>query len=206
MHLDLISAAAAKIGVKMSAISTRPITIKEFDKLVLPRNRDWELHNGAIVEVCFPNWTQKRLQHRLTDLLQLAFPASDALAEMPFQVEATNDKRLADLGVTTKECSRQALQTGILAGAPELVAEVLSLSNTVQELKRYRRLCFEHGTKIFLTLDPHDSTVEVHLEANNTDCVLKPGDMLRLSLFGTEAEIPVTAIFTGITLPENDSR
>ncbi len=190
----------------MGAVSTRPITIEEFDKLDLPKDRDWELHNGEIVEVSLASWIHKWLQQRVCLLLQQAFVDAVALNECPFQIESTNDKRSADVGVTTKERAQQAAKDRILNGAPELVAEVVSPSNTVLDLKQYRRLCFAHGTKIFLTLYPDDNTIEVHLEAEKPDCVLKVGDTLRLSLFGTQAEIPVTTIFSGITLPENDSR
>jgi Uma2 family endonuclease len=56
---------------------------------------------------------------------------------------------------------------------------------------------------VFLLVDPEDNTVEVYLEPGKADSVLRPGETLRLSLFGTEAEIPVSAIFSGITLSES---
>jgi Uma2 family endonuclease len=137
-----------------------------------------------------------------SDLLEQAFRDSDVLEEYPFRVEKTNDMRSADIGMTTGERGRRATETGILDGPPDLVVEVLSPSNSVTNLKQYRRLCFEHGTQIFLTVDPEDSTVEVHLQAERPDAILKPGDDLTLSLFGQQKTIPISAIFAGITSPE----
>jgi Uma2 family endonuclease len=187
----------------MGTTSTRPITIEEFDKLDLPRDRNWELRNGEVVEVSFPSWVHKLLQRRVARLLNQAFPDVEVLEEMPLQVEATNDKRSADVGVTTRNRSQTAIAARALIGAPELVAEVVSPSNSATELKQYRRLCFANGTKVFLLVDPEDNTVEVYLESGKADSVLRPGDTLRLSLFGIQAAIPVASIFAGITLPES---
>jgi Uma2 family endonuclease len=186
----------------MGAISTRPITIEEFEKLDPPENRNWELHNGEVVEVPFASLIHKYLQHRILYLLMQAFPHAVVLIEFPFQVESTNDERSADVGLTTKERGQASLARGVLTGAPELVAEILSPSNSVLKLKQYRHLCFEHGTNVFLTVDPDDNTVEVHFEADRQDSVLRVGNSLRLSLFGGQQSIPVAAIFAGITLPE----
>jgi len=187
----------------MSGIATKPMTIAEFDKLDLPNDRKWELHNGELVEMAFPAVIHKRLQRRSSNLLELAYPAADVLEEYPYQIEETNDKRSADVGMTTKERGRAANEKGALVGAPELVVEVLSPSNTVPELKRLRRLCFAHGTLVFLTLDPDDNTVEVHLTPGKPDCVLGIQDTLQLALFGEQKTIPVAAIFRGITLAES---
>ena len=190
----------------MGAISTRPITIAEFDKLDLPPNRKWELRNGEIVEMPFPSWIHKRLQQRIADLFRQAFPGAVLLEEMPFQIEATNDERGADVGITTKEREEETRRTRILNGDPELVVEVLSPSNNIPDLKKYRRLCFEHGTEVFLTVDSDDNTIEVHLRPGKQSTMLGIDDTLQFSLFDTQASIPVRAIFAGITLPETSDK
>lgn len=187
----------------MSGIATKPLTIAEFDKLELPADRKWELHNGELVEMSFPAVIHKCLQQRTSDLLRQAFPDAHVLEEYPYQIEETNDKRSADVGMTTRERGRAALLKGVLVGAQELVVEVLSPSNTVEELKRLRRLCFAHGTLIFLTLDPDDNTVEMHSTPSKPDSVLGVEDTLLLALFGDQKTIPVAEIFRGITIAES---
>ena len=190
----------------MGAISTRPITIAEFDKLDLPPNRKWELRNGEIVEMPFPSWIHKRLQRRISQLLEQAFPGAAVLEEMPFQIEATNDERGADVGITTKEREEETRRTRILSGAPELVVEVLSPSNNIPDLKKYRRLCFEYGTEVFLTVDSDDNTIELHLRPGKQSTTLGVDDTLQFSLFETQASIPVREIFAGITLPATSDK
>ena len=186
----------------MRALLTTPVTVEEFEKLVLPEDRIWELRAGEIVEVLFPNVTHRLLQNRILHLFEQTFPSAQVLIEYPFQIEETNDKRSADVAVTTRERTLEAVKRGVLLGAPELEVEVLSPSNTVQDMKQYRKLCFRYGTQIFLTVDEEDNTIEVHLQADRADRVLRIGDMLELSLFGDKKAIPVKAIFSGITYTE----
>jgi Uma2 family endonuclease len=187
----------------MGTVTTHPITIEEFEKLDLPDNQQWELHGGEVAGMPYPTRIHKRLQQRTCRLLQDVFPAADVLEEYPFRVEVTNDERSADVGATTRERGQGSPEIGPLPGAPDLVVEVLSPSNTILKMKQYRRLCFQYGTQVFVAVDPEDNTLEVYLEADNRKSLLKVGDTLRLSLFEIEAAIPVRAIFAGITLSES---
>jgi Uma2 family endonuclease len=45
----------------------------------------------------------------------------------------------------------------ILEGAPDMVVEVWSPSNSPAAVRRYRRICFEHGTRVFRVVDPADN-------------------------------------------------
>jgi len=185
----------------VGTIGTKPITVEDFKKLDLPEDREWELQNGEVVEMSLPKLVHRRLQHRIQKLCKQAFPDAAVLTEYPFEVQSSNDLRSADVGVTTKQRAFASTEKGALIGAPELVVEVLSPSNSVYNMKRYRRLCFENGTQVFLLVDPDDNTVEVHLHADKQDRVLRPGEVLTLCLFGEQKTIPVAAIFAGITLP-----
>jgi Uma2 family endonuclease len=190
----------------MPAVSTKPVTIAEFDKLDLPEDRKWELHNGEVVEMSFPHLIHKLLQQRISDLLEEAFPKAAVLEGYPFQIEETNDKRSADVGLTSQERLRSSLETGALIGAPEVVVEVLSPSNSLVKLKQDRRLCFNYGTLVYLIVDSSDNTIEVYLNPDKADSVLQARDNLELSLFGERKTIPVARIFAGITLPEAAER
>jgi Uma2 family endonuclease len=187
----------------MGAVTKHPITIQEFDMLDLPKDRKWELHNGKLVEVSFASLIHNDLQHRLQDLLGQAFPGAIVRLGYAFQIEETNDKRSADVALTTQERHRAARPNGILSGAPELVVEVLSPSNTILGLRQFQQICFDHGTKVFLIVDPEDNAIEVYLEPGKQHDFLKTGSTLHLSRLGTEACIPVAGIFAGITLPDS---
>jgi Uma2 family endonuclease len=186
----------------MGSVATNPITVEEFEKLRLPENRNWELRNGEVVEVSFAKLIHKWLQRQLYELLRQAFPNADVLVEYPFQIKETNDVRLADVGLTTRERAQACAELGILQGAPELVVEVLSPSNSMAELRRDRRVFFAHGTLVFLVVDADDSTIEVYRKQEKSVAILTVDDGLTLSLFGEEKTIPVGAVFAGITTPE----
>ena len=184
----------------MGAIGTKPLTIEEFDKLDLPRG--WELRNGELVQVTFPVVIHRDLQLRISDLFRQAFPNAHVLPEYPFQIEQTNDKRSADVGMTTMERGLASRQKGILSGAPEVVVEVLSPSNDLAQLKRDRRVYFAHGMLIFLQVDPDDNTIEVYRKNEKSVAILTLGDTLGISWLGEEKTISVNAVFQGITIPE----
>jgi Uma2 family endonuclease len=185
----------------VGAVSTTPITIEEFDKLDLPEDREWELRHGEVVEMSFPDLYHRDLQLRLAVLLQQAFPNAHVLVEYPFQIEETSDKRSADVALTSLERLQASRAKRALIGAPELVVEVLSPSNSLTELKRDRRVFFSHGMLLYLILDPEDNTIEVFRKGEKSPQVLTIEENLQLSLFGETQTIPVRAIFTGITLP-----
>jgi Uma2 family endonuclease len=192
----------SKMKGAMSTIATKPLTIEEFDKLDLPEDRNWELRNGELVEVTFPLLIHRYLQGRIFELFRGAFPDALVLPEYSFEIPETNDKRSADVGVTSRERGEQALKKGILVGSPEIVVEVLSPSNSMTQLRRDRRVYFEHGTLLFLVVDPDDSTIEVYVKGEKSALTLGLDDTLEISVFGERKTIPVRAIFAGITVPE----
>jgi Uma2 family endonuclease len=84
-----------------------------------------------------------------------------------------------------------------LIGAPEMVVEILSPSNSAPKLKQYRRLCLENGTLIFLTVDDSDHTIEVHLKGENTARTWTAGEEIPVDLWGERKSIAVDDIFGG---------
>ena len=172
---------------------TEPMTIEQFDKADLPEN--YELHNGEPVETSQPEVNHRFRQNRILHLLEKAFPGANVVIEYTFVVESTNDKRSADVGMTTRERAREAKARGALVGSPELVVEVMSPSNTHPRLRAYRRLCFESGTLAFWTVASDDQTVEVQIKGENTIRIWSLGEEIPVELWGETKRIPVSAIF-----------
>jgi Uma2 family endonuclease len=183
--------------VIMSTATTQPLTAAEFDRLDLPQDRNWELHDGEVVEVSLPLIVHRLIQKRVMTLLDPLFPLADVLMEYPFQV-GDHDKRSADVAVVSQDRAKAARQQGILTGAPDMVVEVLSPSNSVMELKRYRRLCLNHGTALFLVIDPEDKTVEVFIQGAKA-ATYTIEDSLPVVLLDVSSAILVAQIFQGIT-------
>ena len=183
----------------MGAVITRPMTIEEFDKLDLPNDREWELHCGELAEMSFPDLVHKHLQHRLFQIFMRLFPRHDVLTEYPFEVAASNDKRSADVAVVEGERAKRALQNRILEGTPELVVEVVSPSNSAEDLLEYRLLCLANQTLAFWVVYSKNNSIEVfHKDQQWASYGIN--DSIPISLLGVEASIPVRDIFAGITL------
>ena len=167
------------------------ITVDQFVGLDLPEDREWELHNGKIVDKGQPSLKHRHVQGFVKRLLEEVFPEADVTIEYTF--ETSNDVRSADVGATTKERARSARHG--LIGAPEFVVEVLSASNTVTALKEYRRLCFANGTEVFLTLDANDRSIELHLKGEKLSRIFGPGEVFEIQLFGRMVSLAVDQFF-----------
>jgi Uma2 family endonuclease len=175
----------------MSTAATTPMTVEQFMNLDLPDGHTWELHGGEIVDMGQPSLEHRDLQEQVRALLAQRFPGQHVRIEYPFEI-GDHEIRSADVAVTEMERRRQARLA--LKGAPEIVVEVLSPSNTIVALKEYRRLCFASGTEIFLTLDAGDRTVEVQRRGEKNQ-IFSSGERFQLEAFGTTTMLAVDEVF-----------
>jgi Uma2 family endonuclease len=176
----------------MSIAITTPVTVEQFMSLDLPEGREWELHDGEIVDMGEPSLNHRRIQHLILYLFRRLFPEADVMIEFPFQ--CGNSIRSADVGVTSTD--RRARAKKVLEGAPELVVEVLSPSNTVQGLKEYRRLCFANGTQLFLIVDYEDRSVQVHVKGETDGHTYDAKEQISIELFGATITVAIGEIFS----------
>src|SRR5262249_53868048 len=70
-----------------------------------------------------------------------------------------------------------------LAGAPDLVIEVLSPSNTATEINDKEKLCLEHGCREFWSVDTDLRQVKVSTPEGITT-TFKAGQQIPLRIFG----------------------
>jgi Uma2 family endonuclease len=149
----------------MATTLTRPMTVEEF--AALPETgRRFELHNGELFQG-----------------IEFAFRA---LPEYEF--------RIADVAYITKERWDQIDRKSNLRGAPDLVVEVLSPSNTAAEMSKKKRLCLENGCREFWVLDADLRQVEVSTPDGITT-TYRDGQEIALRLFGS-GTLKVNDIFS----------
>jgi Uma2 family endonuclease len=148
-----------------TSTTTTAMTIAEFDALPDDPEHEYELHEGKLVEVTFPIFRHGELQERLHNLLSGVIPPAAGIVrvEMGFQIQSTArpTKRRADVAFLSQARADAACSMGIVIGAPELVVEVLSPSNTASQVNRYARLCLANGAEEFWTVDPDTATLSV---------------------------------------------
>src|SRR5258708_6389008 len=112
------------------------MTFADFEQLPDEVCRRHELRRGELVQVAPPIHEHYLVQRRLRRALETA--AGDAGVvdtEMAFRALPEYEYRVADVAFLTRDRWDQIPRNGTLAGAPELVIEVLSPSNTRTALR-----------------------------------------------------------------------
>jgi Uma2 family endonuclease len=121
-------------------------TVAEFVKLPDPKTGHYELHHGEVVLMPPPKWRHTRIQKQLEKLLQEAMGDKGmVIMEMPFQLSPEYEVWRADVAVLRLERTKGIGGDEYLQGAPDLVIEVLSPSNTAQEINEKIAVCLENG-------------------------------------------------------------
>jgi Uma2 family endonuclease len=129
----------------------------------LPERQDVleELHWGQLVVLSRPKAWHVKLQMKLTQLLQPeAAGRGYMVSELPFRAVAQYDVRAADVAFVSTARWDEANE-GYLQGAPELVVEILSPSNTKAPLREYAALCLANGSEEFWAIDYKRKNVTV---------------------------------------------
>lgn len=128
-------------------------------KLPDPPSGHLELHHGQVILVPPRKHLRARIQQTILELLlPLAHGKGFITNELPFRAPG-HEAWQADLGFVREE--RDAAIVDYLEGAPDLVIEVLSPSNTVQEINDKMDICLANGCDSFWVVDPKRRTVSV---------------------------------------------
>jgi Uma2 family endonuclease len=151
-----------------------------------------ELRHGKLVEVCRPKPTHTLAQKRLEGLLEaVAGELGSVFMEMPFRPNHDN-VRDADAAYLSHERMQHTDFDGYFP-TPEIVIEVLSPSNTADEILDKEKLCLETGAEQFWVVDLKRQQVKVSTPDGQT-ITYRRGQEIPLPLFG-DARIAVDAIF-----------
>lgn len=128
-------------------------TVEQFDALPERKDALVELHWGHSVILSRPKAWHVKLQMKIAELLRpLAGERAYIITELPFRAIAEYDLRAADVAVVLRE-RWDRIEEGDLMGAPEVVVEILSPSNTKDRLREYAALCLANGCQDFWTVD-----------------------------------------------------
>ena len=158
------------------------MTVEQYWQLPEEAGFDYELHHGELVKVSKPPLRHGDLQERLRELLASALGAHGVVRiEMPFRALPEHDLRAADVGFVTRDRWRRADKSDGLHGAPDIIIEVLSPSNTVLEMAERCALCLENGALQFWTVDDRRREIKVST-ADGITRTYKSGDSIPLPL------------------------
>lgn len=80
---------------------------------------------------------------------------------MAFRPQPEHELWGADIGVASRERRRASRSFGWLVGSPEIVVEIISPSNSVDELADREQTCFAGGAEQFWVVYPKSRHVRV---------------------------------------------
>jgi Uma2 family endonuclease len=152
----------------VASIPTRLITFAEFERLPdPPAGIRYELHHGELISVPPPRWKHAKSQERLRSLLAACAGGSGIVwVEMPFRATLIDEFRQADVACLASERAVQVDK--YLIGAPDLVIEILSRSNSASEMLDREKLCLENGSREFWVVDLERQQVKVSTPDRHT--------------------------------------
>ncbi len=179
----------------MAVTQTRLMTVEEYRRLPEAGPFSYELRHGELAQVTRPKFKHHKLQERFVELLQVASAGNGHVSwEVAFRAVPEYELRVADVAWVTQERWDQIDPEDNLHGAPELVIEVLSPSNTMSEILDKEQLCLEHGCLEFWVADADRRQVKVSTPDGRTT-TYRAGQEIPLRLFGAGA-LKVDAIFS----------
>ena len=109
-----------------------------------------------------PKRGQQRIQRRILALLtESAGKGVVAETEMAFRPAPEHEVWVADIGYVKLSRDQNTADDEYLTGAPDLVIEVLSPSNTVDEIAEKIDICMANGCLSFWVVDPKRKVVSV---------------------------------------------
>jgi len=174
----------------MSVLAT-PMTVQDFLKLPDPKEGHLELHHGEVVHILPPKLGHSRNQRNILALLLKHAPDAFVEVEMPFRPTAEHEVWVADVGLVRAERERATGDDEYLMGSPELVVEVLSPSNTVDEINDKMAICMDNGCLSFWVVDGKRKRISVtegritrhYTETDTIACSLLNGELRVSDIF-----------------------
>ena len=128
------------------------MTVEEFLKLPSPKSGRHEPHHGEAIRTPPPQWQHQITQDDIVTIFkQIAGDAWKVMPEMAFRPGPEYEVWQVDVGVLRVE--RATAARGYLAGAPEIVIEVLSPSSTMDEINDRMAICMDNGCLSFWIVD-----------------------------------------------------
>jgi Uma2 family endonuclease len=149
--------------VVMSATKTL-LTAMEFDNYPFEEDKRYELDEGELIEMTRPafdhNEALKNLQFELEAFLRKTRLGVMLISENLYAL-APATRRAPDVAVILGDRRKELRGSKVIPVIPEIVAEVLSPSETPRMIHRKLKQYFEAGVKEVWLVDPEAQEVEV---------------------------------------------
>jgi len=152
-----------------------------------------ELRHGEAVAVTRPKLKHFLIQRNLRGLLTPYAEAGSCVdTEVAYRPLPEYELWVADVAYISAERFRQADPDDNIRGAPELVVEVLSPSNTLAEIEEKVRVCLDNGSREFWVVDAGRGQVKV-TTVDGRSVILQSADEIPVP-FADRAKLKVADI------------
>lgn len=169
------------------------VTVEEYRDLPERSDVVQELQWGQVVTLTRPKMGHTKLQYRLVELLRSRVGQKGVVAaEIPFRALPQYELRGADVAFVSQERWAATDDDDNLQGSPELVIEVLSRSNTKEEMREEAALYLSTGGQEFWIVIPKRKEITVMRREGGT-AIYGIGQVIPLPLF--DAELSTAEIF-----------
>jgi Uma2 family endonuclease len=153
-----------------------------------------ELHHGEVVAVTRPKARHYHLQRRLVRLLEDRLAGFGQVGmEFPYRPVAEFDLRVADVAAVSQARYDQIDPDDNLHGAPELIVEIKSPSNTDRKLREVASLALANGCWECWIVEADRASVTV-IRRDGSSSLFGSPQSVPLSAFGG-AELSVQEVF-----------
>ena len=164
------------------AVAAASMTVEEFQALPDIEGFETELHHGEVVRMSRP---KKRHYDRVIVLQSKIAPVSAKfgflVAELAYRAIPEGDLRAGDLAYVPRSRWQSFGADDHLPGAPDFVVEVLSPSNSAEDIQETKQLCLANGCREFWLLFPRLRQIEVSTPAGSR--MYRDGDTIRSIVF-----------------------
>jgi Uma2 family endonuclease len=170
------------------------LTVAEFRELPEGGEFTYELHHGEVVPVTRPSLGHWTIQKRLARLLESRLNQfGEVGTEFAYRPLSEYDLRAADVAAASHERMDATDPRDNLRGAPDLVIEVKSPSNTRKKLSEVVSLCLATGAREVWIVEPDRRSVAVY-RRDHPVAIFGAGDSVPLTAFDSDA-LPIDDIF-----------
>jgi Uma2 family endonuclease len=183
----------AKIEKNAMAALPNILTVAEFRELPEGGEFTYELHHGEVVPVTRQKVGHWSIQKRLARLLESKLTAFEVGTEFAYRGVPEYDLRAADVAAVSRQRFDAIDSDDNLYGAPDLVIEVKSPSNTRKKLAEVVSFALATGAREVWIVEPDRQSVAVY-RRDHPVALCGPGDSVPLTAFDSDA-LPVDDIF-----------
>ncbi len=171
-------------GDSLVEVRTGSMTFAEFEQLPNPASGWLELHHGQVVLRPPRKKLHVKSQQALLRLLRPREAFGFLSGELPFRPAPEYESWTAGIGFIT-QARWEADRNEYFLGAPDLVIEVLSKSNAVDEILDRQDICLSNGCDSFWVVDPRRQTIMVTMKDRTTVA------------YGRDSKVPVSGPWGG---------